>query len=294
MILASCGSSSAAPLVKQLVAAGADPNLESNPDERRESKREELLDEWEAAGRDVSRMREWRHQPLKAVEMARANNRKIYEAFVEVLGRENVLQDAFELAQSALDSLSAFADEVWFKELAKSVASRLGVRSIRWRKRKGVLSFTAKLKDLPRVNGDEDEEILRLAPIQQLAAGNNATAVYSSLPMDARHEAKVLLFPTSDWAAVVRACGTNGHNHGLTNRDIVNRLAEIAEEHPFEVLGCGHDFVEIRFHEPIDSWRALHEEILQFCPDLSEDFEEDESELAAHYSEDRRVFFWWD
>lgn len=88
--------------------------------------------------------------------------------------------------------------------------------------------------------------------------------------------------------------GANGANYGLSTRGIVTWLAKTGEQHPFELQGCGHDFVAIRFTEPIDDYEALHAAIESFCPDTSGEEPTAPAEPEDFYANDRRCFFWWD
>ena len=121
-----------------------------------------------------------------------------------------------------------------------------------------------------------------------------ACLVYVDLPGDARNITRLLLAPTTSWIAMLRMCGTNAANYGLSTRDIVAWLLETGKQHPFELQGCGQDFVAIRFTEPIREYEALHAAVRSFCPGLSDDPPDNSGELEEFYTYDRRCFFWWD
>ena len=185
--------------------------------------------------------------------------------------------DAYDRADAALAGLKTAATEPWFTELAGEVAEKLGCKPRPWKRRVGVLHFSAKLSRLPAPD-DQDEadaeeiaELLRLEPLQQWVRQRGASLVYVESPSDARNITRLLLAPMTDWIAMLRMCGTNGANYGLTNRDISTWLAKTGERHRFKLQGCGHDFVAIRFTEPIDDYETLHTAIESFCPDISGD-----------------------
>lgn len=171
-----------------------------------------------------------------------------------------------------------------------------------WQRRAGVLHFSAKLTRLPELTDDGDpaaapgetSELARLEPLQHWVRQHNASLVYVATPTDARDITRLLLAPSTSWIAMLRMCGTNGVNHGLSTRDIVKWLLETERIHPFELQGCGLDFVAFRFMEPIYDYKALHAAMISFCPDLSDDSPEDPAKLQEFYLRDRRCFLWWD
>ena len=194
-------------------------------------------------------------QPQSVLDLARRHSKKVYQVLRDHLGAE---LDAYDQADATLAGLKTAAAQPWFTELAGELAEKLGCKPRPWNRRAGVLHFSAKLGRLPKPDDlDEDDaeeiaELLRLEPLQQWVRQRNASLVYVESASDARKITRLLLAPTTDWIAMLRMCGTNGANYGLRTRDIVTWLAEKAEQHPFELQGCGHDFVAIRFTELID------------------------------------------
>ncbi|MFR9167036.1 MAG: DUF4253 domain-containing protein [Dysgonomonas sp.] len=56
---------------------------------------------------------------------------------------------------------------------------------------------------------------------------------------------------SDDELDIVRWRKTDGINHGLTNKDIVDKLKTWEEKSPFEVLEIGRDLVWIQFEKPV-------------------------------------------
>lgn len=230
---------------------------------------------------------------MTALDYARGGSRKVYKTLAELLGKEDGT-DHFDTTDATLKRLSEAAETPAFSDLVNQLAERLDSEPRPWKRRKGVTQFRVKLKTIgSEVSEGQEDELQHLEALQELARQHGATLVYQEIPIDARHEVRALLVPTVDWAAIVRMCGTNGANYGLSTRDVVNRLAKIGELYPFEIQGCGHDFVAIRF-SPMDDFKSLDKALLELCPDLSDGPGEDRSGKDEFYQNDRRCFLWWD
>ncbi len=294
MVVASHANAKTVELVQILLEAGADPTAESKPNLAREAERKAVYEEMAARGGILGVTSKPKpHQPMTALDFAREGSRKVYRTLVELLGSENVATDRYDTADVTIKGFQEAAATPSFVELLAQVTERLG-KPRAWRRREGVMQYRVKLKNLvDETTVEHDDELRRLEQSQELARQQGATLIYRELPADARHEVRALLVPTTDWAAIVRMCGTNGANYGLSTRDIVNRLAEIGERYPFEIQGCSHDFVAVRF-SPLEDYESLDQTLLDFCPDLSDGTPDDRFETAEFYESDRRCFLWWD
>ena len=296
MVVAAHASVKTLGLLSVLLNAGADPTVTSLPDLSREQQRQAVLDEMESRGLDVSAQRVMRkHKPMVASDFAKNNSsRKVYPALLALIGDETIEPEAYDQAGRWLKQLVPHSESESFKLLAKEISTTLDHRPRRWSRRKGVLQMRAKLRQLSPTDSKEDtDELQGLESLQDLARNHASTLVYCDIPSDARHEVSVLLFPSAEWSAVVRSCGTSAPNYGLTNRDIVNRLAEIHAEFPFLVQGCGRDFVALRF-EPITAFERLEKLLVELCPELADDTATDSGDATEHYQNDGRCFLWWD
>jgi ankyrin repeat protein len=285
--------------VQALLEAGADAHAVKPPDPASVSRRRKLVEELAKRGLQYTPRPDPDAEPQTVLELARRHNKKVYQTIRDHVGAR---LDAYDQADAELSGLKSTAREPWFTQLADELAEKLKCKPQQWRRRAGVLHFSAKLSRLPDSAGEGDLEesrgeasaLVRLEPLQHWVRQRNASLVYVAMPNDARNITRLLLAPTTNWIVMLRMCGTNGVNHGLSTRDIVQWLLETGKSLPFELQGCGLDFVAFRFLEPIHDYEALHAAMLSFCPDLSDGSPEDPAELAEFYTRDRRCFLWWD
>lgn len=110
---------------------------------------------------------------------------------------------------------------------------------------------------------------------------------------DAADKDRVMIFPTADPIEVVAARGTDGSNFDLANADIVAWLRKLSAEHPFAIVGVGHDFVDARFLADIKTPMALARRVYRFCPDLVDQGVGGVEALAESLASGR-LFLWWD
>ena len=108
-------------------------------------------------------------------------------------------------------------------------------------------------------------------------------------------EAMPLLLPTPDFYAALRAVGTNGANRRLDTDDIIIWFKALEKDHPFQLTGCGFDFLSCRFLAPLgDAAHFLAARLLKFCPDLRGHHADPVPVLAAQLKKSGSFFFWWD
>lgn len=103
----------------------------------------------------------------------------------------------------------------------------------------------------------------------------------------------ILVLPTTDKYAAIRAAGTQGLNYDLTNADIVRWLQDLEAEHPFVLLGAGFDFIDGRFRTPPADADALARRMYEFCPDIVEQGTGDVARLADELRAGT-LYLWWD
>jgi hypothetical protein len=79
----------------------------------------------------------------------------------------------------------------------------------------------------------------------------------------------LILMPTPDKYAALLAAGTNGINYGHDTEAVIAWLKAMDDENPFQVGGCGHDFLHGRFTGPIKDAEGLAARMIEFCPDIA-------------------------
>jgi len=121
----------------------------------------------------------------------------------------------------------------------------------------------------------------------EVRAAGFQLVLYDAVPGPAK-TAKLMVFPTTEKFAVVVARGTSGVNYGLTTRALIAWLRKLDKENPFDLTGCGFDFLEGRFPAPVvnaEHWAKL---MVELCPDC-----ESPAKVMGELRR-QRFFFWWD
>lgn len=67
-------------------------------------------------------------------------------------------------------------------------------------------------------------------------------------------------------------------------------LGNWMKRHPFDILGAGEDWLEIKFHKTPQPLAPFCRELYNFCPEEIAD----ENEYAAALKKSNRLSFWWD
>jgi ankyrin repeat protein len=105
----------------------------------------------------------------------------------------------------------------------------------------------------------------------------------------------LLLFPTTDKYAVLRAHGTDGINHGHTTEDVIAWLREMEKKNPFVLTACSHAYVAGKFTGPPRGAGALAERLCAFCPDLIDgDVIDSPAQVAGELERTHEFGLWWD
>ena len=146
-----------------------------------------------------------------------------------------------------------------------------------WEKRKGV--FRCYLRDPAPAQLETLQAEVRAAGFQLV--------LYDSIPGHG-NAAKLMVFPTAEKFAVLVARGTNGVNYGLTTRALIAWLRDLEKENPFELTGCGFDFLEGRFRAPVRHAEHWAKRMVELCPDC------ESPEQVMEELREQRFFFWWD
>lgn len=103
----------------------------------------------------------------------------------------------------------------------------------------------------------------------------------------------VVLLPTSDKFAVLRAAGTSGPNYDITNADIIRWLREFDREQPFLLTEAGMDYFAGWLNDPPDDSLPLAKRFYRLCPDIVEQGT-GTVEALAEEMESGSLFCWWD
>ena len=109
------------------------------------------------------------------------------------------------------------------------------------------------------------------------------------------HDA-IIVLPTRDKWAVIRAAAVNGVNYDILNPAIVSWLKRLDAQHPFTVYGAGIDFVEGRFATPPRGEHALvlARSMNAFDPDIVSQGVGSVRQLAGELTKTGTLYLWWD
>jgi uncharacterized protein len=206
--------------------------------------------------------------------------------------RMGIAPDAVDLLRDEMKTLAKRATAPEFKEVATWVGGRVNRTPAPWKRRKGVVCF----HNVAIV----DDALERL---QAEVSGKGFTLVYiDAMPTDDGRVSLILL-PTANKFAALLACGTNGINKGHDTEAVISWLMTMEAEHPFVLIGCGHDFLHGRLTQPAHNASALAERMIAFCPDMVEQADaavrslsrpDQIAALAAQLSSSGSFDFWWD
>jgi ankyrin repeat protein len=206
-------------------------------------------------------------------------------------------------AEEPAEDLAAAAATPDFRQLLKLLEG-LGAAPNPWEKCPGV--FRCRKPPTARLQRHFAGEDGLLETLKALPAGERAALLFESLCDQVRAvraqliatapEGKsLLLFPTADKYAVLRACGTDGINYGHTTEDVIAWLREMEKENPFVLTACKHDYVAGKFMCPPRAAAALAERLCEFCPDLIDgDIIESPDQVAAELERTHEFGLWWD
>lgn len=128
----------------------------------------------------------------------------------------------------------------------------------------------------------------------QDAARSSGFHLVLTEPWQPGEAAFLALFPTDSKFAVIAATGTNGANHGLDTPAIIDWLTTLEEHNPFDLTGCGCDFILGEFPRAVSKARALAEQIIEFCPGCFGDEPPSIAQLAASLKQDKSFALRWD
>jgi ankyrin repeat protein len=178
-------------------------------------------------------------------------------------------------------SFEAQPDESLFRDVLAQVAQVVG-RPVRWDQHGEVLKFA--------------DVVLNLAQWQQLheQVQRRGFHLVQARPNPLAGPTTLLLFPTKDKYAVIKACGTDGGTCDLSTQRIIAWLRKLDKKLPFVLTGCGHDFLAGRFLSPIRDGSQLAMKMFAFCPDIVDQGCGSVDALAREIERTQRFCLWWD
>ncbi len=280
-------------VIRVLLAAGADPDQRDPATgatvflEMCQTAKAPVIEALIAGGADLD-ARDASGRGLDFYTKANARARAVIAA------RQGGTPSQADALRAALKHLPARACKADFAAYAQRLGAAFNRSPAPWKRRKGGVYFHdvsaarihAHLGE-PVPAGDDvrrhDPALARLAA----EARRQGAALFHVDHADPARRPLVLL-PIDAALVPLVACGTNANARGGTDY-VFDGLAEIAAEAPFDIYGCGFDFVRIALRELPRDPAALAGRLVALCPDLG-----DEAALADELKETGRVTLWWD
>lgn len=232
-------------------------------------------------------------------------NRKTCQFMRDYLG---MAKDAYDIAMEEIKSFGKKNDPAFLAE-ADRIGSVLNCKAVPWKKRKGVLHFTAALhKTLPNYYNLKSEcddqnsnarvdgfEPALFAKLRSEVREKGYTLVWTEKHWNQRRLTRLLLIPSSNDLSAPAICGTN-RNKGDDSREVVNWCARLRKSFSFQIAGAGFDSLELDFDKPLAPGMALAQEIAAFCPEVEVPPSDEAglAELAGELETSGRCFLWWD
>lgn len=116
-------------------------------------------------------------------------------------------------------------------------------------------------------DGDEAERIMLAIQAQLRHAGYKAFWSHRHSENGLKETDELIILKGIDPDAIVRLCQTGGENHGVSHRDILERLQKWRAICDFDVVGADRDWVALQFTRLPEHMGDFAVEIFEFCPD---------------------------
>lgn len=223
----------------------------------------------------------------------------------------NMLKDKLGYKKTEVDYRKRFkelkecSETKSFTDVVDKLAAICESKPYPWAKRKGVFRFYVKNWDSLAIKYGKPPDYVKKAPKQDrqerkceiaslLQDEIRSTGFLLVSHEDEQGSAMQLLFPSDDKFICIAACKTDGVNYGLNTDDIIERLREIDEEHPFELTSCMHNAVGGKFKVPVDDAKELARTLFDFCKDIVDgELIADTDDLAKEIERTRSFYLWW-
>ena len=243
------------------------------------------------------------------LDYAKSNSPRARQFLKDRLG---VARDFVDALHDRLRELPALAKALPFERAAARLGEIFGRAPAPWRRRKGVMYFhdvslgkrlAAHFGESPAAADGSRRQAARLfARLQDEIAAEGFLLVYAgAFPDEGR--VPMILLPTAEKYAALLAAGTNGINYGHDTEAVIRWLADMERDYPFQLAGCGHDFLHGRFTAPVRNAEALATRMIAFCPDIADQADaslrrssrEDQARaIAGEMTRSGWFGFWWD
>ena len=295
------GQASEVDLVQLLLGAGADPNLR-NPG----SGGTVFLDACMMTGPDILAAMIDAGADLNAVDNSGRGvefySKSSFRARALINERLGAAMTRADRIRETLKSLPKLAKNEAFISYSEKLGAAFNRKPAPWTRCKGALYFhdvsvSRVYTYLNQAMPDSEDrsvhgEVLARLAVDARQAGG--TLFHLGQAGD-RGRKPIVLLPIAEPLAPAICCGTNGNLYGDTNH-IVDALLKISDDDPFDIYGCGFDFVDAQLRGPPKDAHVLAERLIKVCPELAEFDDRPGSVLsiAAELARTGRFGLWWD
>lgn len=87
---------------------------------------------------------------------------------------------------------------------------------------------------------------------------------------------------------------TNAYNYDLFPDDVLAKIEDLDNRLGVSIVGCGMDWIELRFDRLPGDMDAFADEMYAFCPDSVDQGVGDITSLKEAITEMHGMYFWWD
>ncbi len=104
----------------------------------------------------------------------------------------------------------------------------------------------------------------------------------------------VAVIKGNDEIEIVKYRRTDGINHEIENKDVVEKLVKWKSKNEFNILGCGRDWLQFEFKNLPTDLNKFSKEAYEFCPDIVDQGLGDVKSLKEAIIEMNGLYLWWD
>jgi hypothetical protein len=104
----------------------------------------------------------------------------------------------------------------------------------------------------------------------------------------------VALIRGSEETEIIKYRRTDGINYGHENKDIVSKIEKWNNTFGLSVVGCGVDWLELKFSHLPGDLNKFAEEVYEFCPDSVDQGVESIENLKELIKQMYGIWLWWD
>ncbi len=103
-----------------------------------------------------------------------------------------------------------------------------------------------------------------------------------------------LIGKTSDPYKIMEFAKTNGVNHDIETKDIIEKYHQWQEQFGIKPIAIGFDFCECEIVNRDIDYKKLAADIYTFCPDVVDQGTETVEILEKEMKRTGTIFLWWD